>query len=276
MKLPLVSVIVTTRNSAQTLSELLRSIVAQTYKKCEIVVVDNSSRDETAKIAKKYTRYVYQKGPERSAQRNFAIKKSRGKYCLILDSDMVLTKNVVKECLQIFSNSANSQNIGGIIIPEVSFGEGFWSKAKILERAINQGEDYFDAARFFPKKIIADLGGYDQNLTGTEDWDLPQRIAVKYQITRVKSLIYHNEGRVNLLNLAKKKYYYAKTVKRYLAKQHISAISPRTIYFLRPAFYKKWRLLIKDPVTSVAMVMMLTVELIYGGLGYLKGIIKND
>lgn len=275
MKNDLVSVIITTRNSATTIEALLKSLLAQSYKNIELLVVDNSSTDKTIAISQKYTTKVFQKGPERSAQRNYAIKKSIGKYCLVLDSDMVLTKNVVKECVETFEKSKVKQNIGAIIIPEVSFGKGLWAKAKILERQINSGEDYFEAARFFPKKIVTSLGGYDQKLTGPEDWDLPQRIAVKYKIVRVKALIYHNEGHINLFSLAKKKYYYAKTVSKYLAKQNISPIGPRTIYFLRPAFYKKWPLLLKNPFISLAMILMLTIEMIYGVVGYIKGLLND-
>lgn len=50
-----VSVIVTTKNSAPYLNNCLQSIKSQTYKKIEIIVVDNFSRDETKLIAEEYT-----------------------------------------------------------------------------------------------------------------------------------------------------------------------------------------------------------------------------
>lgn len=275
MKYPLVSVVITTKNSSETLEKLLKSIRKQSYKKIEIIVVDNSSVDETFQIAKKYTKLTFQKGPERSTQRNFGAKKSKGDYLLFLDSDMVLGKNVIKECVKKILDSSKN-DLGGVVIPERSFGSSFWAKAKMLEREINLGEVFFEAARFFPKKVFWKLQGYDQNLSGPEDWDLPQRVAREYKIERIKSFILHNEGHLSLTTLFRKKYYYGLSVDKYLKKQKIPLISPTTMYFLRPAFYKKWPLLTKNPVTTFGMFIMLFVETIGGSLGYFVGKFKNE
>lgn len=268
MKDPLVSVIITTKNSASTLENLLFSIRKQTYKNKEIIVVDNNSKDKTLKIAKKYTKNTYIKSPERSVQRNYGVSKSKGKYILILDSDMVLTKDVIKECVSLISSS---NSIKEIIIPEKSFGEGVWSKAKILEREMNEGQDYFESARFFNKKTFWEFEGFDQSMTGPEDWDLPQRIAKKYKVGRTKAYILHNEGTHTLLNLAKKKYYYGLSSYKYLKKQSLPLFGPTTVYFLRKGFYKKWYKLFRNPLISMAMILMLFSETIGGGLGYLVG-----
>lgn len=269
----LVSVVITTKNSDKTLRKLLKSIKDQTYSNYEIILVDNNSNDDTIKIAKEYTKLVFNFGPERSAQRNFAASKAKGEYILVLDSDMVLTKNVIKECVEgILSNN----NIGGIIIPEKSFGNGFWSKAKVLEREINEGESYFEAARFFSKNIFWEFRGFDEDLTGPEDWDLSRRIGKKYKIFRIDNCILHNEGMHTLKGLMLKKYYYGLSAYKYLQKENTIAINAQTIYFLRPAFYKKWKLLLRNPLLSVGMIIMLTSELLGGGIGYIIGRIRND
>lgn len=273
MDYPLVSAVITTKNSTATLKKLLISISTQTYKKKEIIVVDNSSLDETKKIAYTFTKKVYDKGPERSAQRNFGANRSSGKYLLFLDSDMVLTENVLTECIQVFEN--DKDKIGGVIIPEKSFGEGIWAKAKVLERKINTGESYFESARFIPKDIFLKFGGFDKDMTGPEDWDLPQRIEKKYKMIRIRSQILHDEGKLKLSTLYKKKFYYGLSAHKYLRKQNLPIIGPTTIYFLRPAFYKKWPYLLRNPITTLFMVIMLSVELFGGGLGYVIGRLKK-
>ena len=85
-----VSVIVTTKNEEDVIGTLLKSIKKQTYPSIETLIVDNHSSDNTIKIAKKYKVECFTFGPERSAQRNFGAKKSRGKYLLFLDADMEL------------------------------------------------------------------------------------------------------------------------------------------------------------------------------------------
>lgn len=275
MNKPLVSVIITTRNSVKTIEELLVSIKSQSYKNIEIILVDNNSTDETASVSKKYTTKIFNKGPERSVQRNWGALKSQGKYLLFLDSDMVLTSNIVDECVKKMELNAK-EGVGGLIIPERSFGSGFWVKAKILERKINEGKEYFEAARFFPKKIFQEVGGYDEHLTGPEDWELPERISHRYKIARIKNHIKHNEGRHTLIGLAKKKYYYGLSAHKYLQKHHKSLINPRTVYFLRSGFYTNWKVIFYDPLLYLGMWLMLVVETIGGGLGYLMGRLAHE
>lgn len=164
---PIISAIVTTKNSSNTLNDCLQSIKDQTYKKIEIIVVDNNSNDDTKKIALEYTNKVYNIGPERSAQRNYGAKAAEGEYILILDSDMVLSKNVIKSSVSKITNDAA---LKGLIIPEKSFGEGFWAECKKLERSFYVGIDWIEAARFFEKKAFMILQGYDLQNTGTEDY----------------------------------------------------------------------------------------------------------
>lgn len=265
---PLVSIIITTKNSARTIGKLLKSIKDQSYRRIEIILVDNKSSDNTVGLTKKYTKLVFQKGPERSAQRNFGAKKSSGDYLLFIDSDMVLTKDVVKECVE---KITKEKLLGAIVVPEKSFGNGFWTQAKIFEREINEGEDYLEAARFFPKKIFEQFNGYDESLTGPEDWDLPQKILKKYKISRIRSLIFHDEGSHTLLGLARKKYYYGLSAHRYLKNQKMNIINPRIIYFLRPSFYRNWKKLLSHPIQTIGMLIMLSAETVGGGLGYLVG-----
>lgn len=166
MKNDLVSIIITTKNSAKTLKSLLVSIKKQSYKRKEIIIVDNNSSDKTLNIAKKYTENIFLKGPERSSQRNYGALKSKGNYLFFLDSDMVLEEHVIKQCVE---KSKYKLDKCEVIVPEKSFGKGFWAKAKILERNINEGEFFFEAARFFPKKIFKQAKGYDESLTGPEE-----------------------------------------------------------------------------------------------------------
>lgn len=266
--MPKVSIIITTKNSAKTLEELLASIKKQTYTSIETIVVDNNSTDKTREIAKKYTSHFFTKGPERSVQRNYGASKSTGKYLFFLDSDMVLSPKVVDECVELFEKQ---KGLGAVVVPEKSFGENFWAKAKAFEREINEGESYFEAARFFPVSVFNKHNGYESSITGPEDWDLPKRIAKTYSVSRIKSYIYHNEGSPTPIKLMKRKYYYGLSAHKYLSKNNISAISSQTVYFLRPAFYRKWRRLVSKPLLTFGMIWLLFMETLGGGIGYIQG-----
>jgi len=168
-----VSVIVPTKNSVNTLEDCLRSIKAQTYNNIELIVVDNFSSDSTLKIAGKFTEKHYLRGPERSAQRNYAVKKSNGEYVFVIDSDMVLSDSVVTDCVESILSDKKAR---GVIIPEESFGEGFWAQCKKLERSFYVGVDWIEAARFFYLEDYQAEGGYNEEMVSGEDWDFSRRI----------------------------------------------------------------------------------------------------
>lgn len=267
---PLISIIITTKNEEKVLVTLLKSIKLQIYSRIETILVDNFSTDNTLKIVKKYNVTIYQFGPERSAQRNYGAKMAKGEFLFFLDADMELTPKVVDDCV----SKINQEQAEGVVVPEESKWTNFWGEVKAYERSFysEKGDPVTDAARFFSKKIFHKMGGYDESITGPEDWDLPDRIReAGFKVARSTAVIYHHEQRVSPLTLFKKKFYYGLNAHKYLTKHNISVISPKTVYFLRPLFYKNWTKLLKHPVLAVAMVCMLFVELLGGGLGYIAG-----
>ncbi|MCK5123105.1 MAG: glycosyltransferase [Candidatus Pacebacteria bacterium] len=266
----LVSIIITTKNSAEFLEECLKSIKNQSYQDIEIIVVDNNSTDDTKEIAKQYTNQVFNKGPERSAQRNFGVRQAKGDYVLIIDSDMKLSENVIASCAE---KIKSDDKIKGIIIPEESFGVGFWAKCKKLERSFYVGVDWMEAARFFDKNIYEKAGGFDENITGGEDWDLSQRVEKFGKIDRISDFIYHNEGNLNFYNIIKKRYYYAKRFKNYAAKQENNKKTKMQISIIKryKLFFSNPKKLFKNPILGLGMVFMKSCEFGFGGIGYLVG-----
>ncbi len=265
---PLVSVIVPTYNSANVLEACLQSIAAQSYQNIEIIVVDNSSTDKTKAIAAKYTPHVLNKNPERSVQRNYGVQQARGEYIAIIDSDMELTPRVIEAAVE---GMTDNPALGEIIIPEESFGQGFWARCKQLERSFYVGVDWMEAARFFKKDVYLQVGGYNENMVSGEDWDLSQRVARLAPLGRIDAYIMHNEGRLKLGRTLKKKYYYAQKFAAYLqANTEIEEVGSQTGVLARyKLFFAKPGRLFKNPLVGVGMLFMKTCELGVGGFGYL-------
>lgn len=275
-KKDIVSIIITTKNEDDVLEKLLVSIVKQTYKNIEVILVDNNSQDNTLKIARKFKKLkICNFGPERSAQRNYGANISNGEYLLFLDADMRLSPNVVKECVKV---AKSEKKIGSVIIPEQSIAFAFWEKVKAFERSFynEKGDSITDAARFFKRDAFRKAGGYDETITGPEDWDLPETIReLGYKDGRISEKIYHRERAISLLVLFKKKFYYGLYADRYLKKHNILIVSPKTVYFLRPLFYKSWKRLLTHPLLAIGMVIMLFTQTLGGGLGYLIGRVRK-
>lgn len=252
---PLVSVIVTTRNSGRTLDRCLAGIREQTHPRVELIVVDNSSTDDTLAIAQRYADQVVTLGPERSAQRNHGAAISSGEYLLFIDSDMVLGREVVGDGVRLLLSSS----LPGAIIPEESFGEGFWTRCRILERNCYSGDDLVEAARFYTREAFFAAGGFDLELNGPEDWDLSRRVAAGRRLPRTAAYILHDEGATSLRTAFVKRRYYAPGYLRYLRK-HGRGVAGQGNSLLRPAFIRNWRQLGRHPILAGGMLSLKAVE----------------
>lgn len=261
-----VSIIVTTRNNHETLEACLRSIQDQTYRDFELIVVDNSSTDNTKEIAGRFADKVYNKGPERSAQRNFAATKASGDYLLVVDSDMELSSEVVAQCV---AKAESDKTISAIIIPEESFGVGFWAQCKRLERSYYIGQDAIEAARFFRKKDFNKIGGYNEALTGGEDWDLTRCMKTLGRHDRITAFIYHNEGRPRFSRTVRKMYYYGSHAAEYFAANPThSALTDQSGPLQRyKLFLSQPGKLLRNPLVGIGMLTLKTAEYAAGGLG---------
>ncbi len=272
MKNALVSVIISTKNEADHLESCLNSLVRQSYGTCEIVVVDNHSSDDTKRIARRFTKRIFDRGPERSAQRNYGAAMSKGKYLLFIDADMTLTRNVISDCVEI----CGSRKFAGVVIPEKSIGIGYWARCKAVERACYERVTWLEAARFFRKDTFANLGGYDESLTGPEDFELPQRLKNKFgesSVGRIGSYILHDEGHLSLAKLLRKKYYYGREMRRYArdAGNRKYFQKQSNIFTRFGLFFRHPGLLLADPPVACGIFVMKVLEMAAITLGSVAG-----
>ena len=258
-----VSVVVPTRNSGRTVEACLSSVRAQSHADVEIVVVDNHSTDATPTIAKRLSDRFATIGPERSAQRNHGAALASGTHLLFVDSDMVLDPGVVQECVELAGRAE------AIVIPEESFGEGFWARCKRLERRCYLGDDSIEAARFFARDVFERVGGYDEQLAAAEDWDLHERVRqAGARVARTTAMIRHDEGRLRLSSLMAKKFQYGAAMRPYLAKHPERARAQ--LRLVRPAFVRNAGRLAAEPLTAVGVVVMKSAEAAAGAAGLLR------
>ena len=206
---PQVSIVVPTRNSSRTLRACLESIRAQSIK-CEIIVVDNGSDDSTPAIAQELSDQLISGGPERSAQRNLGFFASCGTVVGFVDSDMVLEPTVAQEALHSIKDG-----VIGVVIPEYTIGTGYWASVRAYERSMYLENENIEAARFFDRSVVTQLGGFNEQLTGGEDWDIDIRARQKGAIGRTTAKIMHDEGTLRYLETCRKKGYYAKGYKQF-------------------------------------------------------------
>lgn len=264
----MVSVIITTINEEEVIEKLLTSIKKQTYRDIEIILVDNpKTKDRTREIAKKYTKNIFIKGPERSVQRNFGVSTAKGKYVMILDADMILNTGVIKECV----DTADNLGYKALVIPEKTVGRDWLSKVRRFEREMYEGDLGVEVSRFYLAEVFREMGGFDINLTGPEDYDLHYRVMKKYKVGRIKKYLYHFEEDMNLSVMLHKKYKYAKEGAKY-ANKHPELVKRQGTIFFRKTYLKNWRKFMKHPLLGISFIFVRILETIWAISGFISAV----
>lgn len=267
---PLVSLVVTTRNSSATVEACLRSLRAQAWRPVELLVVDNHSSDNTSEIANRYADAFLIAGPERSRQRNLGAQAANGEYLIFIDSDMVVPPVVSTECV-----SALRAGAGAVVIPEVSVGEGYWARCKAFERSLYANDQTIESPRCFTRSAFLSAGQFDEDLFAGEDWDLAARVArVGVPVIRTRTAILHDEGHLRLIDAMRAKFYYGTSIRRYIRKQPKNATQQLTPF--RKAYFRHIGVLLHEPRLTAGVVVMKSLEMAAGGAGLVAGLATNS
>lgn len=264
IKIPLVSVIVTTKNAASHtpyFAEVLKSIKNQSYKNIELIVSDNFSTDETIKIAKKFKAKIFLKGPERTVQMNYAARKAKGKYIAVTGDDMVLNKDYIKRAVEVCESGYDCV-YHSTVVPEGNF----WVKVRGLERLSYVGDDSIECAWFWRKKAYLGVGGYNSSMVAGEDFDLQERLdKAGYKTGRTGIANIHMGEPVSLREIFKKNFYYGTTVINYLKGDPF--LRAGKMFPVRKAFLKNWQIFFNHPFLFAGLIFYKSFQYFAAGLG---------
>jgi glycosyltransferase involved in cell wall biosynthesis len=176
----LVSVIIPCYNQSQYLSDALQSVINQSYKNTEIVVVNDGSDDvddqKLIAICSKYgavanIKYISIPNSGVAIARNIAIQQSAGTYIVPLDADDLLHPEFLKETLPVLESM---RNISFVYTDYVMFGD-------VNQKTLSEEYDLYKflyernicaSTALIRKSAWEDAGGYNPNMIwGFEDWE---------------------------------------------------------------------------------------------------------
>lgn len=261
-----VTVIVPTRNNQRTIRACLESVVAQDHPATTLIVVDNHSTDGTDTIAREYCEQVLTAGPERSAQRNLGVRTANTEWILWLDSDMVLPPDTVSSALA----AARAEGAVGVALPERTIGPGFWTACRALERSCYLSEPWLHNPRLIRRDYLLAAGGFDLGMSGPEDADLRMRMHRDGAVIALAPvLVDHDEGRLTLADIARKRFYYGRSIPRF-ARANRGAVSAQG-RAVTAAYAHNWRILLRHPVRAAGMVTMRAMEALAYAAGSWRG-----
>jgi glycosyltransferase involved in cell wall biosynthesis len=185
-----VSVIIPTHNRAHTLSRAIDSVLSQTLSPLEIIVIDDGSEDDTARLMhERYGQchYHHQANQGVSSARNAGIEKARGEWIALLDSDDRWLPNKLQSQLDALAGSPHYR---------LCHTEELWIrngvKVNPMRKHAKSGGRIFQ--RCLPLCLISpssvvlhrtlfdDFGNFDTQLPACEDYDLWLRICAREQV----------------------------------------------------------------------------------------------
>ena len=186
--MPKVSVVIPTYNRAHLICETIDSILAQTYKDYEIIVVDDGSTDNTQEVLKRYgdkVRYFYQQNQGQASAWNFAVRQSSGEYIALLDSDDLWLPQKLEWQTEVLDKNPE---IGFVCSEIYAFRENgtiaHWKKEKSKKEnfeSMFEGNFIINPTVLMRKRCFEDVGGFDVKLRTTQDYDLWLRLTRKYK-----------------------------------------------------------------------------------------------
>ncbi|PMP63400.1 MAG: glycosyl transferase [Caldimicrobium thiodismutans] len=205
---PLVSVIIPTYNRDYILEGAIKSVLKQTYKPIELIVVDDGSKDQTPFIVKRYP-LKYVRLPKNfgvSFARNRGILKSKGELIAFLDSDDEFLPQKIEKQVDFFLKNLQCK---------VLQTEELWYKG---EKRLNPKKHHAKAEGFFldravklcvvsistvmlKREVFHELGLFDEEFPVCEDYEYWLRVALHLPVYLLKEpLVVKHGGRKDQLS----------------------------------------------------------------------------
>ena len=187
---PKVSIVIPTYNRPKLISRAIESVLNQSYKNIEIIIIDGSQSDETERIIQPYLtapriKYIHQKenhGPSDrryiAVTRNKGTEVSKGEYVAVLDDDdFWCDKEKLEKQINFFKKHPEYMVIGGGIIVVDEKGKEIRKSLcpesdEEIRNAMLFNCPFWHTTVLFKKDAWIKAGGYDEKIPFSEDWDL--------------------------------------------------------------------------------------------------------
>lgn len=172
----MISVIIPTYNSSRHICEAVDSVLTQTYKNFEIIVVDDGSSDDTREVLKKYNekiRYIFQKNSGPGIARNKGIEIANGEFIAFLDADDAWLPDKLFEQVKIFERDGDAalvycngvfvDAIGNILNKKTANTTASYAnqlKSISFIELVNR-RDIYPSLVLVRKKILQDFGSFE-------------------------------------------------------------------------------------------------------------------
>lgn len=209
----MVSIIIPTYNRAGYIAETIESVLTQTYRDVEIIVIDDGSKDNTGDVVKQFgdrVRYVWQENSERAVSRNNGLKLSRGEFVSFPDSDDCWLPESLDEMMDTMKRvpAAALVAVGCAIVNRDRRVMGMFHPGGNVDGVVTNAFHQLlhsnivgsPSAVLIRRSVLERSGAFDEDrrLIGVEDWELWARLAFFGPVVcRRKPLVHYRRHKGN-------------------------------------------------------------------------------
>ena len=199
--MPTVSCIITAFNRAHFLKEAIDSVLLQSYRDFELIILDNASTDHTGDIVQQYCddriRYIKHQPLGISAARNLGVQEAKGEFIAFFDDDDIWLPDKLAMQVKMFNALPEEVGLvyGGYLIVDeigkVCHGVMPTCQGKMLEDLLRLKIPFTGSASnpMIRKTAILVVGMFDESVTSGEDFELYLRLAEKYSFEVIKEYL---------------------------------------------------------------------------------------
>ena len=193
---PLVSVVVPAYNAERTVAATLGSVLSQTVKQIDVIVVDDGSHDRTAEVADATgdprVRVLSQGNAGAAAARNTGLAAAEGRYVAFVDADDLWLPRKLERQLAVLEGRSDVTAVqSGVLYVDdaltvLSVRACVPWKDRVLDTLMFRNLPAFPSTVVFLREALEELGGFDPSLVILEDWSLAVEAAMRCNLESVE------------------------------------------------------------------------------------------
>jgi len=194
----LITVYITNFNYGKFIEQAIESVLDQTEKSFELIIIDDGSTDNSKEIIEKYkdvdnVRIVYQKNKGLNVTNNIALRAARGKYIIRLDADDYFVPNA----LELLLDKHENDNELGMVFPDYFIVD---AQGEVLERQKRHDFDnevsLFDqaahgACTMIRVAFLKEVGGYDESFSCQDGYELWVKFTSQFKVTNINEPLFN-------------------------------------------------------------------------------------
>lgn len=195
--LPKITVYITNYNYCNYIKQSIESVLNQTHQDFELFIIDDGSTDDSKQIIETYRNHpkiqiIYQQNKGLNVTNNIAMRLARGAYLMRLDADDYLDPNALELLAQKLDNNEEL----GLVFPNYYYVDKQGNKiGEEIRHDFEKDVSLFDlpahgACTMIKLKFLKDLGGYNENFSCQDGYDLWIKFISHYKVLNLSQPLF--------------------------------------------------------------------------------------